>query len=353
MDILIIKSKHQPIHSIKKLNHLLNKITLDINDDQLYDLYHCHIINPPFFKKIFIYSKDLKNDDLKKIYNMCLLNGIIYFSSQYNDFFNQEKYIVKKKNDLYSFPEKRIVDFIIIGAQRSGTTALSLNISKHPDLYINNNENPKISEVHFFDLNWQKGIEWYKKKLHSSNIKYKCVGEKTPSLLNLPSTFPLIQSVNPYVKLIITLRNPVQRAYSAWKLNKKNGTEHLSFKKAISFELNYLKNQNQTFFTLSKQYLYRGLYFKHIKELLKWFPKQNIIILISEQVKKNSIQEYNKIFSFLNLKEINTLDYQQEVHASDNKNNINGTLYKKLMQYFKHDIIKLERLLQINTHWLD
>ena len=185
--------------------------------------------------------------------------------------FNQEKYIVKKKNDLYSFPEKRIVDFIIIGAQRSGTTALSLNISKHPDLYINNNENRKISEVHFFDINWKKGIEWYKKQLKSENKKNKIIGEKTPDLAYLSYTFPLIQSVNPFVKLIIIIRNPVERAYSHWKLETKRNGEKLSFSKAVAFELKYLKNQNKTFYTCAKHYIGRGFYYKQIKELLKYW----------------------------------------------------------------------------------
>ena len=65
------------------------------------------------------------------------------------------------------------------------------------------------------------------------------MGEKTPDLINLESTFPLIQSVNPYIKLILILRNPIERAYSAWKLNIKRSEEKRTFIEAINYELKF------------------------------------------------------------------------------------------------------------------
>ena len=66
--------------------------------------------------------------------------------------------------------------------------------------YIDNNKDPRKSEIHFFDIYWKKGIDFYKKKFDYSK---KIVGEKTPDLMYLTYTFPLIQSVNPYIKIII------------------------------------------------------------------------------------------------------------------------------------------------------
>jgi hypothetical protein len=257
---------------------------------------------------------------------MCLIEGKIYFIPKYKYFFNNNNNIfIKKNNNIYTFPSKRIVEFIIMGVQRGGTTSLAHNLSKHQDIYLDKNIDPKISEVHFFDLNWKKGINWYKKKF---NYKYKLVGEKTPDLINLEYTFPLIQSVNPYIKLILILRNPIERAYSAWKLNVKYFEEKRSFEEAIKYELKFKQNENETFFTIATNYLQRGLYYKQIVKLLKWFPKQNVLILISEIIKENPDKEYKKIYNFLNI------EYKKQnydiTHVSDDTSIIDKKLYNRL-----------------------
>jgi hypothetical protein len=235
-----------------------------------------------------------------------------------------------------------------MGSQKAGTTALSLNISQHPDIYIDNNKNPALSEVHFFDINFKKGIEWYKKKF---NYSKKMVGEKTPELMYLDWTFPLIQAVNPYMKLIIILRNPILRAYSAWKHAKKNFNEKRSFEDSIKDTIkdkNTL-NQNKTFYTSQFHYLQRGLYYQQISELLKWFPKDNLLVLIQENVIEDMTREYNKVYNFLNLSDFNG-NYELE-YVSDDKSTINPETYKKLIKYFKNDVDNLEKLLNIKVDW--
>ena len=341
MNQLIIYKNDNQISNIDINNYI--KYNGNINN-----LYNCRVINPPFFIKIIILRDDLTNDDLKKIFNMCLVNCQIYFKSNYKKFFNTNQLFIKRKNNmLYQFNDKRIVDFIIIGAQRSSTTSLSLNLGKHPEIYINNNKDPSISEVHFYDINWKKGIEWYKKQF---NYKFKLVGEKTPSLINLPYTFPLIQSVNPYVKLILILRNPITRAYSAWKLNKKNKIEKRSFIDAVNYELKHKINTPNTFYTISKKYLQRGLYANYIKELYRWFPKQNVLILIMENLSINTKDEYNKIFKFLNISTNNNINYSIE-HKSNDRSEINKEIYNKLIKYYEEDIKELEKILNKNITW--
>tara|TARA_B110000037_G_C17086760_1_gene492257 strand:+ start:62 stop:1090 length:1029 start_codon:yes stop_codon:yes gene_type:complete len=337
--IIIYKDK------ISNKNNIPKNVLL-IDHDNISNLYNCRIVNPPFFKNIFIINDGLTDDQLKKISNMCLVDGKIHFIPKYQSFFKNKKNIyVKKENTLYSFPHKRIIDFIIMGVQRGGTTSLSQNLSNHPDIYLDKNKNPEIAEVHFFDLNWQKGIQWYKKQF---NYKYKLVGEKTPDLINLDYTFPLIQSVNPYVKLIVVLRNPIERAYSAWKLNVKRD-EKRTFQKAIEYEIEHKKDENKTFFTIATNYLQRGLYFKQIETLLKWFPKQNILILLSHHIQENPQNEYNKIYTFLNIpptKQNFTIE-----HQSEDTSKINKKLYNNLIKYYKEDVNNLEKLLNLKTNW--
>lgn len=337
---------------ITDTNSIKNDIkkNIIIFNDTVHNLLKYSKYNPAFFKKIIIENTNLSNDDLKKLYNMCLVGGTIYFPEKYNNFFKNKRMITKQKNFVYPI-NNRVVDFIIVGTQRAGTTSLSINISKHPDIYIDNNKNPEKSEVHFFDLNWKKGIEWYKKQVKFEKNKNKIIGEKTPDLMYLDYVHPYMQSVNPFLKIIMILRNPVERAYSHWKLNVKNNSESLSFNKAVSFELKYLKTQNKTFFTSAKHYIGRGFYYKQLKNLLKWFPKDNILVLISENVKNNMSKSYNEIYNFLNIKELNNINYDLE-HVSVDKSKINPLLYNKLINLYKKDILSLEKLLNIKTNWI-
>lgn len=355
---LIIYEKDVNLHSVDS-NIIEGSI---LHKDKIYLIYDAKIISPPFFKLIFI-LKPLSINDIKMLYNMLLVGGKMLFSenllenflnlrlehSQFEFSLKENTYItiIKKNNFQFIFDSYRSVEFIIIGTQKGGTTALSLNISKHPDIYINKNEDPRVAEPHFFDIYWYKGLEFYKKK---NNYSKKMVGEKTPDLMYLPHTFPMIQSINPYVKLIIILRNPIERAYSAWKLNVKYFGEKKTFSDAIENEMLYKVGQVKTFFNSITHYLQRGLYYHQIKELYKWFPKQNILILLSEDVKKNMEQEYNRVYQFLNLTQLYNVTYNTHFE-SDTKDNISMALYNKLKIFFINDVKKLEKLINIKTNW--
>ena len=323
---------------------------MKIVENNISSLYTQMIHNPPFFKTIEITYDDIVEYDLKRIFNMMEVNGKLYFIEKYKDFYArygtviQDKnmyYIVKKDNSIITFPNKRTSEFIIMGVQRGGTTALSYNLSKHKDIYIDGNKDPRKSEVHFFDLNWKKGIEWYKKHFDYSK---KIVGAKSPDLLNLEYTFPMIQSVNPFMKLIIILKNPIVRAFSSWKMTTEYFGETRPFEEAIKEK----PVKNKTFQTMVTQYLQRGLYYEHIKKLHDWFPKQNILILFSEEVIKNPEKEYNKIYDFLNVDRIHN---KYEIVHKSREEGIDPKVYQSLIPYYKEDVEKLEKFLDIKISW--
>jgi hypothetical protein len=355
---LIIYEKASDLH---KLDSKIIEGSI-IHKDKIYLIYDAKIVSPPFFKLIII-LKELTENDIKMVYNMLLVGGKLLFSetmlqpflklrlnhSQFDFSLKEDNYIsvIKKNNFQFIFDSHRTIEFIIIGAQKGGTTSLSLNIAKHPDIYINKNEDPRIAEPHFFDIYWYKGIEFYKKK---NNYSKQIVGEKTPDLMYLPHTFPMIQSINPYVKFIIILRNPIHRAYSAWKLNVKYFDEKKTFHEAIENEMLYKQHEVKTFYTSITHYLQRGLYYQQIKELYKWFPKQNILILLSENVKNNMETEYNKVYQFLNLSPLDNVAYNTHFE-SDSKDTIHPMLYEKLKLFFINDVKKLEKLINMQTGW--
>jgi hypothetical protein len=131
-------------------------------------------------------------------------------------------------------------DFIIIGGQRCGTTSLFNYLTQHPDVFPSC---PK--EVHYFSIHYHKGVNWYrshfplvmqKSYVERGHDRRFVAGEATPYYIAHPHAPQRIAETVPEAKLIVLLRNPVDRAYSHYHYEVKNGLETLSFAEAIDRE---------------------------------------------------------------------------------------------------------------------
>ncbi|HEC87735.1 MAG TPA: sulfotransferase [Thermoplasmata archaeon] len=184
-------------------------------------------------------------------------------------------------------------NFIIPGAQKSGTTALRIYLAQHPDIYM------VSKEIHFFDdeENYRKGIEWYEKFFDDCKGE-RAIGEKTPEYLYDERVSERIYKVLPNVKLIFVLRNPVDRAYSHYWHNVRSGLETLSFEKAIEKEEERTKNPE---FKKIYSYKDRGKYILQIKRYANFFPKSNMLFVLAEDLKEDRKNTLKKILKFLNL----------------------------------------------------
>ena len=187
-------------------------------------------------------------------------------------------------------PSAGLPDFLIIGAQKSGTSALYHNLNKHPSIYLPRSDG-KI-EIHFFSQGkqWRRGVEWYK----SHFIHPDCLqGEKTPEYLVRTKCHERMHRTVPNAKLIILLRNPIDRAYSQWnhfnqayKKSKQWGWKLVDFETAITSNRDMIK---------------RGEYIDQIKHLLAFYNRNQIHISIAEKMKKDLGTEIGKVLSFLNM----------------------------------------------------
>jgi len=103
-------------------------------------------------------------------------------------------------------------DFICIGAQKAGTAWLYENLRVHPDIYMS-----KKKELHFFDINFYRSLGFYSSWFEEGADKMK--GEITPAYSNLPKRrIVFIRKIMPNLKLILILRNPIDRAWSAARM---------------------------------------------------------------------------------------------------------------------------------------
>lgn len=233
-----------------------------------------------------------------------------------------------------------LVNFLIVGAQKSGTTALLHFLQEHPQVFM-----PK-DEVHFFDadhLFQTKNINYESyHRIFSKHNSAKAVGEKTPIYMYWTGIAERIQAYNPKMKLIFILRNPIERAYSQYIMEKNRNLESLPFFLALRFEKLRLRR------SATKQhrvysYMDRGYYSKQIKNYLRYFPKEQIFFIKNEDLKDAHHSTIERICKFLEIEHI--------PHSQTKKIHSNDYLpmaridQKYLIRKLKPDILELEKLL--------
>lgn len=182
------------------------------------------------------------------------------------------------------------IDFIGIGAEKSATTWVADCLAEHPQICFS-----KQKEIYFFNeydphtlkvknLKYQRGVAWYKK--HFTHSIRMCIkGEFSPTYLYGKTTARRIKKHFPNVKIVVVLRNPVERAFSQYIHDQRVGVLlQTTFKQAIK---------------KSDSYIEKGLYYKNIKNYYKLFPKKNIHIIIYDDIKKNPLLVIRNLYKFL------------------------------------------------------
>ena len=211
--------------------------------------------------------------------------------------------------------KKRILpSFIIIGAQRCGTTSLYDYLSNHPQIIPS-----PVKELFYFDDYYQRPIEWYKsffptekqkEKLERDLVARVITGEASPSYFFHPYAAKRIKETLPQVKLILVLRDPIERAYSHYNHIKRLNREPLSFEEALAKEVERItpdieKLAKDEFYKADQRrdysYLTRGYYAKQLTEWYKYFPKEQLLVVQSEEFYRETPRVYNEIVEYLGL----------------------------------------------------
>jgi len=202
-----------------------------------------------------------------------------------------------------------MVDFLIIGAQKAGTTAAKVNLGLHPKIRMFNGINEYGQrELEFFNQHWDRGESWYA-QYFPSNVGLN--GEKTAELLHRKVCHKRMWETVPEAKLIVLLRNPIERAYSQWKMAKySKKDEPRSFDEVVEAEWgtwldeDYLArfgNCEEKGSTWKQGYIVKGMYMDQLRSLESWFPHNQIYIGISERIRRDMTSEYGKMLEFLGL----------------------------------------------------
>lgn len=253
-------------------------------------------------------------------------------------------------------------DFYIIGGQKCGTTSMFEYLAQHPSV-----SPPIAKDIRFFDKYFQKGVNWYKvyfpltyQKFVSEKVNKKkfITGEATERYLDHPHAPKRMKQVTPNAKIIVLLRNPVDRAYSHYKMIAKR-SESLTFAEAINqehkIEKSYQKMvDDSTYYDdlyFRHGYLHRGIYVDKLQRWMKEFSKEQFLIIQSEDFFTDPNKIYNNILEFLGLSKYELPDYKQFRKQDYSKSKLDSELRKKLVNHFQPHNERLYELLGKKFAW--
>jgi lipopolysaccharide transport system ATP-binding protein len=211
--------------------------------------------------------------------------------------------------------------FIIIGAQRAGTTSLYDYLSRHPDVAVAVTPGDVwwSKEVHFFDYRFWRGLDWYRScfPLASSRSIARrkgrdlVAGEATPTYLLHPAVPERVAATLPDVRLIAILRDPIERAYSHYQLMVRTRREKLSFEDALDAEEGRIAGEVERMLADPRYksgafrdhtYITRSLYADQVERWFEHFPREQLLVLGAEEFLTQPAETYERVLSFIGLR---------------------------------------------------
>jgi hypothetical protein len=255
-------------------------------------------------------------------------------------------------------------DFLLIGAQKAGTTSLYRYLIQHPQIL----GNKTWKEIRYFDLpeNYQKGMGWYlgnfPSKLEKQN---RLTFDASPSYLYFPHIPQLIKQDLGNIKMIAILREPASRAYSAWRMyhsfadnshaHLRDIADHRSFPLAIDQELRQSFSEEQR-----PQYPYgyvaRGKYIEQIENYFSFFNKKNLLVLSAEELSRETEKTLEKVCKFLEIGEfpqhlVENLKQEKYNVGRYQKDEEEKKVIEKLKVFFVPFNQRLYDLLDVRFDW--
>jgi sulfotransferase family protein len=206
-------------------------------------------------------------------------------------------------------------DFLIIGAQKAGTTALYAYLRWHPEI-----TGPSFKEVSFFDRHYTRGPAWYRAHLPARprqwptrlrNGRWPSVGEASPSYLFHPLAPERVASLMPWARLIAVLRNPVDRAFSHYQHEVALGREPLSFEDALDAEEERMRGElermaaDPSYFShawWNYTYASRGRYAEQLERWYASFPREQVLVVLSDELSQEPDETYARVLDFLGVR---------------------------------------------------
>lgn len=233
------------------------------------------------------------------------------------------------------------LDFIVAGAQKSGTTALRYFLKKHPQLAL-----PDRQEMHFFDDEeiFSQSVDYESLHRHFRPVDRSAItGEVTPSYLYWKPAMERIHAYNERIKLVILLRNPVDRAFAHWNMQRFKSREPLDFLDALREEPRRIA-QPLSIESRRFSYIDRGFYSAQLERTFEFFPRDQVCLVKFEKFRDEKKKTLDSIFNFLGVKPLQGIrDKDRNVVAYERA--MTEEERKYLSKVFATEIARLEKIL--------
>jgi hypothetical protein len=215
---------------------------------------------------------------------------------------------------------RALPDFLVIGVKRGGTTSVWNWLVRHPHVAPMFPAAQQIKSPHFFDINYGNGLDWYRSHFPTTAALARAArrtgfrpltGEASPYYVFHPLAAARVQATTPTTKLIVTLRNPIDRAYSNYWERRGSGAEDLpTFEAAIDAEEARLAGETERilrepdYYSLHHDchsYLARGRYTEHLSAWTAHFGRDQLLVLPFDDLKRQPGAAYRRVQEFLGL----------------------------------------------------
>lgn len=238
-------------------------------------------------------------------------------------------------------------DFLIVGAQRAGTTSLYKTLVQHPEVLPAGLH----KGVHYFDTDYPRGPQWYRShfptRAQASSVRRRTgrapiTGEASPYYMFHPMVPERIGRDLPDVRLIVLLRDPVERAYSAYTHEKARGFETLSFEEALAAEPGRLEGEEERlaadpgYVSLAHQhnaYLARGRYIDQLERLEQAVGRDRICVVDSDELFSNFLFTLPPVLGFLGVSDWLPGEFEQR--NARPRQSLDGDLRRELEAHFE------------------
>lgn len=228
----------------------------------------------------------------------------------------------------------RLPSFLIIGVPKAGTTSLAAYLDEHPDVFIS-----RKKEVHFFDRHYDLGLDWYRDHFAASD-RAAAIGEATPTYIYNDAAIPRIAEALPDARLIVLLRNPVDRAYSNYWYQRSLGYERRGFAAAVDQEM---QDPNVKPF----RHLRRGRYLPYLERVCQYMPRGALHVALFEDLRDHPKEVFGDVCRFIEIDDatiptvVGRVEKQTTLLRSD----------RLRASILKHKVWK--RLPERFTYWID